>query len=432
MTDPPAESLRGYDAAPEAGPRGPVPSDGDADLAGYPARPTDGSAARRSANGANGDRDARGAGGHAAGDGAGGPRRARGGDESAPPVQPRPESPPPEPRRPRQVFIPAPEDLPPFDEVVEPIYPRREPVLVPDPGPAGPAGGDIAAAPLLAPGEEPPPAPDLSRPGAARGSAAGDARSDRRTVDRRRIAVVYDVDGPRVRLGLAWFAGVMVATAVSPVALAGVLAVAAAFAARQLVRAWGSVSWQVDVATGLGALPVLAALVGTRAIVGAVVLALVVAVGASFAPGGPRLPGSGGRLAAAGILAMAVVPAVGGACAVLVRSESIIAALVLVLVASAYEVGDYIVGSGASNPVEGPLAGITTATLVALPLALVLVEPYDAAGVILLAFTAVACPLGQLLASAVLPGAGAYAPALRRIDTLLVLAPLWAAAAGAF
>jgi hypothetical protein len=36
------------------------------------------------------------------------------------------------------------------------------------------------------------------------------------------------------------------------------------------------------------------------------------------------------------------------------------------------------------------------------------------------------------MASAVLPGAGAHAPALRRIDTLLVLAPLWAATAGAF
>jgi hypothetical protein len=100
-------------------------------------------------------------------------------------------------------------------------------------------------------------------------------------------------------------------------------------------------------------------------------------------------------------------------------------------VASAYELGDYIVGSGASNPVEGPLAGVTTAALVSLPLALVLVEPYNVAGVALLGFTAVVLPLGQLVGSAVLPGAGAHAPALRRIDTLFVLAPLWAAAAGA-
>jgi hypothetical protein len=36
-----------------------------------------------------------------------------------------------------------------------------------------------------------------------------------------------------------------------------------------------------------------------------------------------------------------------------------------------------------------------------------------------------------VVASAVLPGAAAHAPALRRIDTLLLLAPVWAAAAGA-
>jgi hypothetical protein len=69
---------------------------------------------------------------------------------------------------------------------------------------------------------------------------------------------------------------------------------------------------------------------------------------------------------------------------------------------------------------------------VALPLAQLLVEPFDEAGVALLGFSALAYPFGQVMASALLPGAGAYAPALRRIDTLLLLAPLWAAAAGAF
>ena len=75
---------------------------------------------------------------------------------------------------------------------------------------------------------------------------------------------------------------------------------------------------------------------------------------------------------------------------------------------------------------------MTTATLVALPLALVLVEPYDTGGVALLVFAALACPFGQIVASAALPGAGAPAPALRRIDTLVVLALIWAAAAAAF
>jgi hypothetical protein len=47
-------------------------------------------------------------------------------------------------------------------------------------------------------------------------------------------------------------------------------------------------------------------------------------------------------------------------------------------------------------------------------------------------FAAAACPFGQILASATLPGAGAPAPALRRIDTLLLLALIWGAAAAAF
>ncbi|HEX6567746.1 MAG TPA: hypothetical protein VF015_01205, partial [Acidimicrobiales bacterium] len=257
------------------------------------------------------------------------------------------------------------------------------------------------------------------------------ARPRSPAIDRHRLATVYDIDGPRVRLGVAWFVGAMAATVVSPFTAAAVFAVAAGLAARQIVRAWGSVAWQADLAAGLGAVPVLAALIGTPVVVATVVLSLVVAVGAACAPDGARLRGGEGRVAAAGILALSAVPAVAGAAFVLVAAESPGAAAVLLLLASAYEMGDYIVGSGASNPVEGPLAGITTATLVALPLALVLVEPYDSAGLSLLAFTAAACPLGQIVASAVLPGAGAPAPALRRIDTLLVLAPIWAAAAGA-
>lgn len=330
-----------------------------------------------------------------------------------------------------QVFVPAPEDLPPFEEVVDPIYPRPTDPSIADPvaGTSDLRGQTHVPGPYPEPGVPPPPV--LDRPSGGH-PAPPSPRPRSPRIDRRRLAVVYDVDGPRVRLGLAWFVGVLVATAAGPLAIAAVFAVAAGFAARQVVRAWGSVPWQADVAAGLGAVPVLAALLGTPALVGAVVLALVVAVGAAFHPDGARMPGAAGRLAAAGILGLSVVPALTGGTVVVVRSESVVVAVVLLLVASAYEMGDYIVGSGSSNPIEGPLAGVTTATLVALPLALVLVEPYNAGGLPLLGFTAMVCPLGQVVASAVLPGAGAHAPALRRIDTLIVLAPLFAATANAF
>lgn len=303
----------------------------------------------------------------------------------------------------RQVFVPPPETL----DLDPDLFPQ-----LPEPAPPVPD------------------APDLSRMRPApRHLPARPAR--RAGIDRRRLAVVYDIEGPRVRLGIAWFLGALVAVAASPFTAALVYAAAAGLAARQVARAWGTVSWQADLAAGLGAVPVLAALAGTPVAVGALVLAAVVAAGASLAPYGARLPGGEGRLAAAGILATSAVPALAGASLVLVRSDSVVAAVVLVLVASAYEMGDYIVGSGSSNKFEGPLAGLTTATLLALPLTILLLEPYDAAGPALLAFTALACPLGQIVASAILPGAGAPAPALRRIDTLIVLAPLWAAAAGA-
>jgi hypothetical protein len=316
------------------------------------------------------------------------------------------------------------------EDVPEPRTFDSRSVVVPPPAPDLAVDDGIPDAPVLDPRARPR-EPEPVRPG-ARGPRSGE-RPRRSGIDRRRLAVVYDIDGPRVRLGVAWFLVALVAT-LSPVVLvaAVVYGAAAGLAARQLVRAWGSVPWQADVAAGIGAVPVLAALIGTNAVIWACALGVVVAVGCSLAPDGARLPGGGGRAAAAGIMCFSLVPAAGAASFVLVRSHSIVAAVVLLVIVSAYEVGDFIVGSGGSTPIEGPLAGITSATLLALPLSLVLVEPYDTGGVALLAFTALACPLGQLMASAVLPGAAAPAPALRRIDTLLVLAPLWAATAGAF
>ena len=87
-------------------------------------------------------------------------------------------------------------------------------------------------------------------------------------------------------------------------------------------------------------------------------------------------------------------------------------------------------GSGASNPVEGPLAGITTATLRG-----------AAAGAragravrhrrVWRCWSSPPWPArsGRSWRRPRCPGAGAPAPALRRIDTLLVLALIWAAAA---
>lgn len=266
--------------------------------------------------------------------------------------------------------------------------------------------------------------------GKAHARAAAPPKPEKKTGG---LAPVYDIDGPRVRLGVAWFIAAVAAVVASTITAALCYAVAAGFAARQIVRAWKSVAWQADLAAGLAGAIVLSAVGGTNVVIGVAVVALVTVVGvAFFHPDGGRLPGTQGRIAAALIMIMALVPALGGVTLVLARGHDVTTALVLLLLVSAYEAGDYIVGSGASNFVEGPLAGITTALVLGFPLMLVLMPPFDDAGPALLVFLAATLPLGQVMASVLLPRAGAHAPALRRIDTLLLLAPVWAAAASAF
>ncbi|HET9541942.1 MAG TPA: hypothetical protein VFP02_02600, partial [Acidimicrobiales bacterium] len=101
----------------------------------------------------------------------------------------------------------------------------------------------------------------------------------------------------------------------------------------------------------------------------------------------------------------------------------------LIIFVSVYEMGDYLVGSGSKNAIEGPLAGFAAIAVFAFALWVVTFVPFrDNA---LLAFGALAaglCPLGQLMGSAVLPRSDAPASALRRLDSLLVLGPAWVVA----
>ena len=101
-------------------------------------------------------------------------------------------------------------------------------------------------------------------------------------------------------------------------------------------------------------------------------------------------------------------------------------AIALLLLVSAYETGDYIVGSGARNPYEGPAAGLSAIVVITfivstLPIsALSFGQAWFFGGMV-----AVLAPFGQLFASALLPTAGSPASALRRLDSLLLAAPAW-------
>ena len=82
---------------------------------------------------------------------------------------------------------------------------------------------------------------------------------------------------------------------------------------------------------------------------------------------------------------------------------------------------------------EGPLAGALFIFATSMLLAFTEVPPFRGVDVWNFAMlAAVACPAGQLLASAMLPQADTKAPALRRIDSMLVAAPAWAGLIGLY
>ena len=113
-------------------------------------------------------------------------------------------------------------------------------------------------------------------------------------------------------------------------------------------------------------------------------------------------------------------------CLAAVASVGIGAQISLILLVSAYEAGDFIVGSGSANAFEGPLAGLVSLGAMTFLLFLVQPNPFDSSTVLLFAaLAAISCPLGQILASALLPRGNAWAPALRRLDSYLLTAPVW-------
>jgi hypothetical protein len=251
-------------------------------------------------------------------------------------------------------------------------------------------------------------------------------RTERRR--HRRLSVVYDIEGPRIRLGIGWFVVAMVALALGVLAVAVLYGATAAFAAAQTTRAWrrkGVGPDPVVAAVCAAGLP-LAAVAGT-AVLGAAVLGAT-AVCILMVPPAWKAP----RIVA-GARTLQCCIWVGGAAAGVVTAYRFEpwAAVALVLCVSAYETGDYIVGSGASNAFEGPIAGIAAVLVVQFGVSAIGFPPFELPdGLGFAALAAVLCPAGQIVGSLILPSVRAPASALRRLDSLLLLAPCWAWAAG--
>jgi len=263
-----------------------------------------------------------------------------------------------------------------------------------------------------------------------RRSRAAPTRAPAKAVSRRqrfqrRYAVVYDIDGPRVRLGVLWFVVASIALVVGPVPTAVVYGAAAAVAAAQTSIAWRRRKERPHrmVAALMGGGLALGACFGPTG-AGVAVLAgtgaAVFVASTDAASRAPTLTDAGWTIRAAlpvGLAAMSMV---------LLTDLDQGSAIALLLLVSAYETGDYLIGSGSRNPYEGPLAGIAAITVVTFIVSSLSISAFDVGQAwIFGAAVAVLAPLGQLLASAVLPTAGAPASGLRRLDSLLLAGPVW-------
>jgi hypothetical protein len=297
-------------------------------------------------------------------------------------------------------------------------------MIVPTPQPRSGGGGSV------------------DQPGRRRGVAgerAGRARSrpaegERLKTSRRKkksAARSEKPEGPQVILGILWAAITVAVTVEGKVLLALWLAPVAALAAASTLRTWpqparrdsttwASLSRQPLVVGAAGAAVVLAAAVDVWA---ALFVAVVVIVGIVVAE-------VQGRAASPGPFRLALVvllPAAGASGLVLARAQGLTEAITLVAFICVYDSSAFLMGTGARFGVEGPIAGVLS--IGALTLFLAAVPPFDGSTPWILGGIAAAlAPAGPILARRLPAEPSARVPALRRLDSLILLGPAWVAA----
>jgi hypothetical protein len=236
--------------------------------------------------------------------------------------------------------------------------------------------------------------------------------------------VVHRSTRPHGRLGLAWAAVTLGVTVAGPSWLAGWLAVAAFIAGAQTCLVWrkrGERPVTLAAAAVAGALPV-AASFDLEAMIGVVVAGVLVTFVARLAAP-TKVPSRDIALT----LAIGVPIGLAAASPVLVRHTGIAATLLLLALICFYDASAYLVGTGAASAWEGPAAGITALVPVTIFAQVALLPPFSGTEPLVLGLlAAVLAPIGPVAASALLGDRAAHAPALRRLDSLLLLGPLWA------
>ena len=273
--------------------------------------------------------------------------------------------------------------------------------------------------------------PSVPAPRLARVTAPVRAFTERLAPQRdalRGLHVVPDVEGPKIRLGMAWAVVTFAAVAGGTQTAAAWFTVAALVAAGNVCRIWRQQDRRpvAPVAVfGAAGLPIAAAF-GWLPMLG--VLLVVAAVAAAWEPlaGALHRPGMA-RLSLPLTLGIAVGIGLAAAAPVLVREVGMTEAVVFVTLIGVYDASNYLVGSGASAWWEGPAAGAAFILAVTLAVAAVFVPPFRGMTPWLFGFlTALLAPLGPFAASALLPEPAARAPGLRRLDVWMIVGPIWA------
>jgi hypothetical protein len=248
-----------------------------------------------------------------------------------------------------------------------------------------------------------------------------------------RYAVVPDLRGPRIRLGIAWALVLAIAVVAGSWPLAILLGLTAALAALQTTTRWQEAGTPTNqwLAAGGAAAMVLGAAVNNTVFGMASILyaGLAVAYPTGF-DGTPSTDVLGSaRRTSATITSGWFVGLAGGAAVQVGRVDSV-ALFFLLAAVSTYDAGDFLCSEGTRNRYVGPLAGMAGIGVVTGAMYFAEPEPFTTGQTIAVgAMLAVLCPAGQLFGSWLLPRARAHAPALRRLDSWLLAAPACAVAA---
>lgn len=271
----------------------------------------------------------------------------------------------------------------------------------------------------------------------ARYRAAEAARYSRWS--KNRLAIPYSTEGPKITFGIFWFFYVVTATlagdfldrpAITPVVVAIMLSPIAGLAALQVANCWyGSYketrSWAAFIAyllavSGFGGI--------TGLFIGIVIAFVLCFISATLADENRTTGENLDLLIRAVFPAGIAVASMSALCANEYQSgEGAYVLLSLVLLVSSYEAGDFLVGSGSNNAFEGPISGLIALFVSGFSLYMLTPKAFPTGSSIILfiLLTALCCPLGQMLASGLLPKSTSWAPALRRLDSYIVSAPLW-------